>query len=55
MKIKCGVKVERGMKKFGELVGLDFRKLGFFFDGQQLTGKEMAGGLDGARISVEGF
>jgi len=55
MKIKCGVKMKKGMQAFGKSFGQDFRKLKFFINGVQLTGDEMAGELDGARIRVEGF
>eukprot|EP00092_Neocalanus_flemingeri_P085714 GFUD01107896.1.p1 GENE.GFUD01107896.1~~GFUD01107896.1.p1 ORF type:complete len:450 (+),score=116.11 GFUD01107896.1:109-1458(+) len=53
--IKSGVKVEKAMKKFGKMFGLDFRKLIFMSDTKQLTGEELAGGLDGAQIRVEGM
>jgi len=55
MKIKCGVKMKKGMQAFGKNFGQDFQKLNFFVNGVQLTGDEMAGELDGARIRVEGF
>ena len=55
MSIKCGVKVEKGMKKFGAKFGLSFRKLRFYCDGQLLTGEELAGGLNGAIVRVEGM
>ena len=53
MMIKSGVKVMKGMKMFGIQFGLDFRKLRFFVDGNELTGEEKAGQLDGAKILVE--
>eukprot|EP00092_Neocalanus_flemingeri_P001804 GFUD01001923.1.p1 GENE.GFUD01001923.1~~GFUD01001923.1.p1 ORF type:complete len:593 (-),score=152.61 GFUD01001923.1:26-1804(-) len=53
--IKSGVKVEKAMKKFGKMFGLDFRKLIFMSDTKQLTGEELAGGLEGALIRVEGM
>ena len=49
MMIKCEVQVIKVMKMFG----LDFRKLRFFVDGNELTGEEKAGELDGAKIWVE--
>jgi hypothetical protein len=55
MVIKYGVKVGRGMKMFGKKFGLDWRKLRFLVGGKQLTGEEMAEGLDGAKIMVEGM
>jgi len=56
MKIKwCGVKMKKGMMAFGTSFGQDCRKVIFFVNGVQLTGEEMAGELDGARIRVEGL
>ena len=53
MMIKSGVKVSKGMKIFGSKFGLDFRKLRFFSDGNELSGEELAGKFDGAKIVVE--
>eukprot|EP00092_Neocalanus_flemingeri_P036516 GFUD01039759.1.p1 GENE.GFUD01039759.1~~GFUD01039759.1.p1 ORF type:complete len:505 (-),score=134.10 GFUD01039759.1:8-1522(-) len=53
--VKSGVKVKKAMRKFGEMFGLDFRKLIFMSDTKQLTGEELAGGLEGALIRVEGM
>ena len=53
MMIKSGVKVMKGMKMFGVKFGLDYRKLTFFSGGNKLTGEELAGELDGAKIVVE--
>ena len=55
MMIKSGVKVMKGIKMFGIKFGLDFRKLRFFSDGNELTGEELAGelALAGAKIVVE--
>eukprot|EP00092_Neocalanus_flemingeri_P047295 GFUD01053560.1.p2 GENE.GFUD01053560.1~~GFUD01053560.1.p2 ORF type:complete len:102 (+),score=32.36 GFUD01053560.1:354-659(+) len=55
MMIKSGVKVERAMKTFGRKFGQDFRNLRFLADDKQLTGKELAGGLDGSIIIVLGL
>ena len=51
--IKSGVKVMKGMKLFGVKFGLDSRNLRFFSGGNKLTGEELAGELDGAKIVVE--
>ena len=53
MMIKSGVKVMKGMKMFGIKFGLDLRKLRFSSDGNELTGEELAGELEGAKIVVE--
>eukprot|EP00092_Neocalanus_flemingeri_P032009 GFUD01034790.1.p2 GENE.GFUD01034790.1~~GFUD01034790.1.p2 ORF type:complete len:228 (-),score=73.86 GFUD01034790.1:56-739(-) len=55
MMIKSGGKVERAMKTFGRKFGQDFRNLRFLSDDKQLTGKELAGGLDGSIIIVLGL
>eukprot|EP00092_Neocalanus_flemingeri_P095503 GFUD01121514.1.p2 GENE.GFUD01121514.1~~GFUD01121514.1.p2 ORF type:complete len:229 (-),score=67.47 GFUD01121514.1:48-734(-) len=52
---KSGDKVERAMKTFGRKFGQDFRNLRFLSDDKQLTGKELAGGLDGSIIIVLGL
>ena len=55
MKIKSGVKVLKGMIIFGKIFGHDSRTLRFYVNDVQLTGEELAGELDGARIMVEGL
>ena len=55
MKIKSGVKVMKGMIIFGKIFEQDFRKLRFYVNNVELTGEELAGELDGARIRVEGL
>ena len=54
MSIKSGVMMVKGMKKFGAKFGLDFRKLKFYSNDQQLTGEELAGELDGLVVKVDG-
>ena len=55
MRIKCKVKIIKGMEIFGRRFGQDFRTLRFFVDDGELTGEELAGTLDGDRIRVEGL
>ena len=43
MKIKCGVKMKKGMMALGTSFGQDYRKLNFIVNGLQLNGEEMAG------------
>ena len=47
--------VKKGMNAFCRKFEQDWRSLRFFVDDLQLTGEELAGTLDGARIMVEGF
>eukprot|EP00092_Neocalanus_flemingeri_P016121 GFUD01017449.1.p1 GENE.GFUD01017449.1~~GFUD01017449.1.p1 ORF type:complete len:691 (-),score=168.21 GFUD01017449.1:69-2141(-) len=53
MQVKVNAKVVKGMKKFGLRVGVSHTDLRFLLDGVELTGEELAGGLDGANILVE--
>jgi len=55
MMIKSGVKVIKGMKIFGRRFEQDLRTLRFYLGDVELTGDELAGRLDGARIRVEGL
>merc|ERR1719186_733944 len=53
MQVKVKAKVVKGMKKFGQRMGVSHEDLCFLLDGVELTGEELAGGLDGANIVVE--
>jgi len=53
MQVKVHAKLVKGMKKFGLRMGISYENLRFLLDGKELTGQELAGGLDGANILVE--
>jgi hypothetical protein len=53
MQVKVKAKLVKGMKKFGLRMGVSHESLRFLLDGKELTGEELAGGLDGAKILVE--
>jgi len=53
MQVKVHAKLIKGMKKFGVRIGVNYKNLRFMSDGTELTGEEIAGEYDGAKIMVE--
>jgi len=53
MQVKVHYKLVKVMKKFGVRMGVSYQELRFILDGKELTGEELAEGLDGAQILVE--
>jgi len=53
MQVKVHAKLVKGMKKFGLRMGIRHENLRFLLDDKELTGQELAGGLDGTSILVE--
>ena len=53
MQVKVNTKVAKCMKKFGKRMGVGYHDLRFILNGEELTGDELAEGLDGAKILVE--
>jgi len=53
MQVKVNYKLVKVMEKFGVRMGVSYKDLRFILDGKELTGEELAQGLDGVQILVE--
>ena len=47
-------KMKKAMRKFGTMFKVDYKSLKFFFEDNELTGKEAVGDMNGSKVMVHG-